>query len=257
MLDYTINNVSSEGTTLVLLHGFLESSNMWKQVDFHADYPTVFIDLPGHGKSTHPELMCDSIAEMAKMVIDVMDELGIDVYNLIGHSMGGYVGLEVKNNDSRAERMMLLNSNFWSDSPQKMKDRIRVAEIVQTNKSHFIYEVIPNLFINPEEFDIEVKKLISEALVMSSDAIAKASVAMSKRKDFTDFVLKNSKDFTCIQGVEDSIVSAKKMRSHVDNSNVVYIELEGVGHMAHFETTKCLNELIDDFQKLEQKKTET
>ena len=249
-LNYTVqNSVSSKEAPLVLLHGFLESSKMWKQVEFPKGYPIVMIDLPGHGKSNHPELIGDSIEGMATAIIDVLDELKITKFHIIGHSMGGYLGLEIKKTDPRTEKVMLLNSNFWSDSPKKVKDRIRVAEIVRTNQSHFIYEVIPNLFLNPHLFDKEVKALISEALEMSSEAISQASIAMSKRMDCTDFVKKHASDFTCIQGMEDTIVSAKQMRKSVSEVNVNYIELENVGHMAHFEAPEKLNSLIDAFLK--------
>ncbi len=249
-LNYTVrNNVSSSEVPLVVLHGFLESSTMWECVSFPKEYPIVFIDLPGHGKSNYSELICESIEEMANLVIEVLDELKLPQFHIVGHSMGGYVGLEIKINDPRARKLMLLNSNFWSDSPQKVKDRIRVAEIVQTNQSHFVYEVIPNLFLNPHEFDNEVKTLISEALEMSSEAIGKTSIAMSKRRDYTDFVREHSAEFTCIQGVEDSIVPVKKMRRSLKGTDANYIELEGVGHMVHFEAPAKLNTLIDDFLK--------
>ncbi|MDG1331537.1 MAG: alpha/beta hydrolase [Crocinitomicaceae bacterium] len=250
MLKYSVKNIIASGETpLVLLHGFLESSTMWENSQIPIGYPVVKVDLPGHGKSSDPDLLRDSIEEMAKSVIEVMNELGLTTYHLVGHSMGGYVGLEMKRLDDRLSKLMLLNSNFWSDSAQKVKDRIRVAEIVQTNKSHFIYEVIPNLFVNPEKFDADVKGLIAEALEMSPDSIAKASIAMSRRTDHTDFVRENSKDFTIVQGEEDPIVSLAQMRDLLKGSDANYIELEEVGHMAHFEAREQLNNLISDFIK--------
>jgi pimeloyl-ACP methyl ester carboxylesterase len=184
---------------------------------------------------------------MAKEVIAVIDELQITNYHLIGHSMGGYVGLEVKRLDSRLDKVMLLNSNFWSDSSQKVQDRIRVSEIVQTNKSHFIYEVIPNLFLNPEKFDADVKDLIAEALEMPSMAIAKASLAMSERVDFSEFVHENAEDFTIVQGVEDPIVSVSQMREKLEGVGNNFTELEEVGHMAHFEAPERVQKIIKEF----------
>ena len=247
-LHYSTSNLEqSKGIPLVLLHGFLESSIMWDHVKFPDDTPVIRIDLPGHGKSNDSELMCDSIQEMAKSVIDVINELQMTKYHIIGHSIGGYVALELKKMDARADKVMLLNSNFWADSPQKVKDRLRVAEIVPTNKAHFVYEVIPNLFLNPQQFDTAVRELISEALEISSESIAKASIAMSKRSDFTDFVLENPLDFTIIQGIEDTIVPSRKMRRALKDSGVNYLELENVGHMAHFEASPTLNSAIESF----------
>lgn len=248
MLSYTAKNiVASSEIPLVLLHGFLESSTMWDHLEFPSGYPVVKIDLPGHGNSKGPDSVCNSIEGMAKAVLEVIEELEITNYYLIGHSMGGYIGLELTQLDSRLDKIMLLNSNFWSDSPQKVNDRIRVAEIVLTNKSHFIYEVIPNLFMNPEKFDADVKVLIAEALEMSPTAIAKASIAMSKRKDYSEFMRENSENFTIIQGMEDSIVPVRQMRALLDDVQINYIELEEVGHMAHLEKPEQVNSVIKQF----------
>lgn len=220
---------------------------MWNHVTFPENYPLVMIDLPGHGTSIDAKLSIQSMEQIAFAVIRFLDELQLTQFHIIGHSMGGYVGLEIANNDPRAKKIMLLNSNFWSDAPQKVKDRLRVAEIVKTNKSHFIYEVIPNLFQNPEAHDKEVKSLISEAMQMTSDAIAESSIAMSKRNDFTEFLCENSTKFTCVQGMEDRIVPLKQMRKLLNGTQAKLIELEGVGHMAHFEASEKLTESIKEF----------
>ncbi|MFK7786341.1 MAG: alpha/beta fold hydrolase [Crocinitomicaceae bacterium] len=250
MLSYTKQNIdSSTVIPLVLLHGFLESSIMWDQVQFPVNYPIIKIDLPGHGKSTDPNLLCESISDMAKAAMKVIDKLQIETYHLIGHSMGGYVCLEMKRLDPRSEKIMLLNSNFWADSPEKVKDRERVAKIVQSNKSHFIYEVIPNLFMDPEANDSDVKGLIAEALEISSTSIASASIAMSKRTDHSDFVREHPEDFTVIQGAEDPIVGLGQMRELLEGVKLDYFELEEVGHMAHFEAKRRLNKLVGNFLK--------
>ena len=249
MLNYSQHNMGSDEVPLVLLHGFLESSTMWEHVQFPSDYPMVKIDLPGHGKSTDPDLLCDTMQEMAKAVMKVVDELQLSRYHLIGHSMGGYVGLEVKRMDARLNKVMLLNSNFWADSSEKVNDRKRVANIVQSNRSHFIYEVIPNLFVNPELFDSDVKALIAEALEISPEAIASASIAMSKRSNNLNLVRENVETFTIVQGGEDPIARVEQMRELLEGVNVNYIELEEVGHMAHFEANNQLGEIIENFVK--------
>lgn len=246
-LHYTLLNRSSNGTPIVLLHGFLESSTMWDELKLPTDRPVLTVDLPGHGASKLQVHSADSMQEMAKAVIEVIDLNGLKEYDVIGHSMGGYVALAMKQQDARLKRILLLNSNYWTDSSQKVKDRKRVAEIVQTNQSHFIYEVIPNLFLNPEKHDINVKQLISEAMQMSPEAIAKASIAMSQRTDFTDFILQFAEEITCIQGESDPIVPAKRMRKELKGSNVNYIEIAGVGHMAHIEATAELQNYLSEF----------
>ncbi|NVK64518.1 MAG: alpha/beta hydrolase [Flavobacteriales bacterium] len=246
-LAYTYSQCESEKTPMLFLHGFLESSTMWQVLDLPKDRSVLKVDLPGHGESIHVSNRSDSIEDMAKAVLEVMDEVGLNDFHVVGHSMGGYVAIAMKRMDKRVKRIMLLNSNYWTDSPQKVKDRKRVAEIVQTNQSHFIYEVIPNLFLHPEKYHERVKALIDEAMQMSPMVIAKASIAMSQRADATEFLLENAEDFMCVQGESDPIVSAKRMRRELAETNVHYIELADVGHMAHIESTSAINACLAEF----------
>lgn len=230
---------------LVLLHGFLEDASMWKHLSLPNEYPCVLIDLPGHGKSA--DVITQTIEEMAIHVQAVLNQLEVNHFHAIGHSMGGYVALALKKIDPRCEKVMLLNSNFWADSEERAQDRRRIAEIVKTNQSHFVYEVIPNLFLDPQAHDAEVKALIREALYMSPEGIGKASIAMSMREDFTDFVARNAECFVCVQGMEDRIVALEHMRKATKNTGIDRIELSGVGHMAHLESPEEVNRLVHQF----------
>ena len=58
----------------------------------------------------------------------------------------------------------MLNSNFWADSEQKKKDRLRVADIAFKAKKVFINEAIPNLFGQVELFRDEIEVLKEEAM---------------------------------------------------------------------------------------------
>jgi len=247
ILAYTFNQVDSTRTPVVFLHGFLESSTMWEELELPEDRSVLMVDLPGHGGSIHMTDGANSINDMAKAVLEVVDEVGLPDFHIIGHSMGGYVALVMKEIESRVKRVMLLNSNYWTDSPQKVKDRKRVAEIVKTNQAHFIYEVIPNLFLHPEKYHDKVKGLIDEAMKMSPEVIAKASIAMSQRANYTDYVLQHADHFTCVQGESDPIVSAKRMRKELTDSNAKYVEVAGVGHMAHIEATSIINACVKEF----------
>jgi pimeloyl-ACP methyl ester carboxylesterase len=75
---------------LVLLHGFLESKEVWK--DWSERIPNHFriitIDLPGHGASETIGYY-HSMELMAEVVHGVLRHIGIRRYFMVGHSMGG------------------------------------------------------------------------------------------------------------------------------------------------------------------------
>ncbi len=239
--------VSGEGRPVLFLHGFLESMLMWDKV-IPEGIQAVLVDLPGHGSSMLQDYPYETLEEVALMVSELVTELEISAFDVVGHSMGGYVALEVLHGDSRCQRLVLLNSNTWTDDPQKQKDRHRVAELVKHSKKHFLYEAIPHLFWHPEQFPEEVRALLDEAALMEPEAIGAAALAMSRRRDHTQTALDAGNEVLIFQGVEDTVVPADRMRATGLPETAVYIELESCGHMGHIErrdeTLKHMTEFL-------------
>ena len=225
-----------EGETLVFLHGFLESSTMWSYIplnELHAR--CVLIDLPGHGQSPLTDTAeIPSIRFMAQQVLEVLKELKITQFTLIGHSLGAYVGLELCQL-APCQKLILLNSNCWSDDEQKRRDRLRVADLVYSAKKHFVREAIPGLFGRPNDFQAEIKQLIDEANHMSADAIAYAALAMRERVDYTEEVLANPSKYVFIHGELDTLVSSEQLLLRVPGMHVHF--LPNAGHMSHIESS--------------------
>jgi pimeloyl-ACP methyl ester carboxylesterase len=228
--------VKGEGKTLVFLHGFLESSSMWSFLQLNQlNSQSIFIDLPGHGKSTLTDNSeSPSMDFMAKEVLKVLNFLEINSYSVIGHSMGGYVAILLKEMDSRCEKAVLVNSNFWEDTEQKKKDRIRVAEIAFKAKKMFIHEAIPNLFGKPENHAEEIDVLIEQALKMVPESIAYSALAMRERKDYTREVSENPTEYFIIHGKLDKLVDTDFLKCQLKSDENLFI-IENAGHMAHIE----------------------
>ena len=238
--------VFGNGYPVVFLHGFLESMTMWEDLKFEGKWQQIFIDLPGHGGS---ESMQGSVSmqSMAHAVNEVLDELEVESCHLVAHSMGGYVALELLKVTSRIEKLVLLNSNFWSDDMQKKLERERVAKVVMKNKSLFIYEVIPNLFIEPSDKNEHVVHLIHEAIKMKADDIAKISIGMSQRCDNTSLVNDKRKSILIIQGERDTVVPFSRMKKLVDLYCLECVVIPNAGHMIHIESPERLTKEIDNF----------
>lgn len=206
----------------------------------------LLIDLPGHGKSplTDPSEI-PSMKCMADEVGRVLSLLKIDEYRVLGHSMGGYVALELFANTPKGimkpSHITLLNSNCWSDSEAKQADRLRVARIAYTGKELFINEAIPNLFARPEEFQKEIVALKQEGKAMTSEAIAYAALAMCIRADYTELVLKNPTRFKIIHGALDRLVMVDELIARLtppaEQITPELIVIPNAGHMAHWEAT--------------------
>ncbi|MCH2231302.1 MAG: alpha/beta hydrolase [Crocinitomicaceae bacterium] len=245
--------VIGNGRPVIFLHGFLEDNSMWNDLTFSKDIQMICIELPGHGESRSAKEI-ESMFSMAESVYQVIQFLDLESYCVVGHSMGGYVGLELMNVDASCEGLVLLNSNFWNDSAIKLEQRKRVAQVVQKNKSLFLYEAIPNLFFDPNSHDDSVKILVQNAKKMSAKDISIISLAMGNRMDNSDVLKLNSEDVLVIQGQEDSTVKKSQMDLALQNIDVEYFVLQEVGHMAHIEnpieTVRLIEKFIQKKRKL-------
>lgn len=247
-LYYTDKGV---GTAVIFLHGFLESSSMWDYLALdELHIRAIRVDLLGHGHSPVLNEVPPSIERMAEHVLELVDFLKLKTYAIVGHSMGGYVGLQLLQKDLKAQRLILLNSNFWSDPPEKKRDRRRVAELVYKAKDHFLREAIPNLFLDAEKNKSEVAALIEEARKMDPDAIAYASLAMAERPDLKKLCLENAERIFILQGSEDRIVAKDKMTLEIPTDRN-YVLIPNSGHMSHIEQPELVLNLIAECLKKE------
>ena len=151
-------SIKGSGKPVLFLHGFLETSTMWKYLDFTDNaIQCIYIDIPGHGKSHVPKETEISIDSIASIIIQKLLKEGINTFDIVGHSMGGYIALSIAKQVDFKPKVVLLNSNFWDDTLEKKKNRDRVINIISSNKDLFIQEAIPGLFVKSNEILVFLK----------------------------------------------------------------------------------------------------
>ena len=232
--------ISGNGDPVLFLHGFMEDCSMWDHILSELPVRAIAIDLPGHGKSTIPEQQA-SIQLMAEKVMEIVRLEGLESAQIIGHSLGGYVALELMKLNPTFEHATLFHSHPWEDSASKKEDRNRVIELGKEKSSYFIREAIPNLFCDKSLLQT-MNHYISIAQKMQPEAIAWAAKAMRDRNDNASFMVNNTSKFTIIQGEFDALIPRASTYEFCKTSNINYIEIPSCGHMAHEEQfTKTLN----------------
>ncbi|PHM49942.1 2-succinyl-6-hydroxy-2,4-cyclohexadiene-1-carboxylate synthase [Xenorhabdus miraniensis] len=83
----------NQGTWLVWLHGLLGKGDDWlPTVDACEHYPSLIIDLPGHGHSAGITV-AGGFTEMEELLSATLSEYQIDDYCLIGYSLGGRIAM--------------------------------------------------------------------------------------------------------------------------------------------------------------------
>jgi pimeloyl-ACP methyl ester carboxylesterase len=230
------------GPVLVFIHGFLESSTMWDVLPLNdLNHKCIFIDLPGHGKSALENIPEEpSICWMANQVVATLEGQDVSSFSIVGHSMGGYVAMEIKRQMPDCRKVVLLNSNFWTDGEQKKKDRVRVASLVLKAKNLFIQEAIPHLFNDIQKHETTILNLVKEAKKMDAGAIAFSSLAMRNRTDFSAHIQKNPRDYLFIHGVLDRLVEVEEYSRKTEAFPEQLCLIDGAGHMSPWENPKAV-----------------
>ena len=90
---------NNQDTPVILLHGFPESSVMWKRLMSDLNkigYYTIAPDQRGYSFAARPkEINQYQISHLARDVITIADSLGINKFHLIGHDWGSAVGWQI------------------------------------------------------------------------------------------------------------------------------------------------------------------
>ena len=84
-----------EGRPLLILHGLFGMLDNWQTLGrrWAENYQVILVDLPNHGRSPHVATF--DYEGMAKAVADLAKGLDLSDINLMGHSMGGKVAMQL------------------------------------------------------------------------------------------------------------------------------------------------------------------
>lgn len=121
---------AGKGKPLVLVHGYLGGSSQWDaQVQFLSQsFDVIAVDLAGYGNAHHLPAPTDMAAH-AQAVLSTLDQLGIDHFHLLGHSMGGMVVQEmVRLAPARVLKLVLYATGPQGSIPGRFETMARSRE---------------------------------------------------------------------------------------------------------------------------------
>lgn len=248
-------DIKGSGKTVLLLHGFLESSTMWDDysVQLSSIYQIIRIDLPGHGQSENTEV--HSMDKMAEAVHYILTALNIKSISVIGHSMGGYVALALAEKYPKPiKSIMLFFSSAAADTTEKRENRDRLKAIVAKDKEGFMRHAIPMLFtkVTRESFASEIELLIKDAQELSTEGIAKTLEGLKTRPDRQSLLAMNF-PVSFVSGKLDEAITLDSLKQQHSAKGVKNVWLTENGHMGHIEDQDFCFAAIHDF--LAQKKS--
>jgi pimeloyl-ACP methyl ester carboxylesterase len=243
---------TGKGTTIVLVHGFLENLKMWNAFipELSEKHRVIAIDLLGHGGSECLGYV-HTMEDQADMVHQVLMQLKIKKAVFIGHSMGGYVALAFAELYPEAMKgLVLLNSTSKADSHERKINRNRAIKAVKQNYAAFVSLSIANLFseANRECLANEIVKVREQALQTPLQGIIAALEGMKVRKDRERLLHSVNFPVLLILGEKDGVLNYQDSLEQIKGTEVQLVVFPD-GHMSHIENETDVKRVLLAFLK--------
>jgi pimeloyl-ACP methyl ester carboxylesterase len=238
-----------QGVPLVLLHGFCETHKIWDELipELSKTCRVITPDFPGFGQSQLP-VEPFSISDIGDELIKWLALNEIINPIIIGHSLGGYVALDMA--QKMPESILglgLFHSTIFADSEEKKSNRNKTIEFVLKNGVRpFVDTFVIALFYQKEnEFIPHVREI---ALSTSVKTLIGYSEAMRDRYSQEHFSKYFNGKFLLVAGEHDAIIPfqiSEKISQLVPQS--MFCTLKNTGHMGMYEDVGASVKHILDF----------
>jgi pimeloyl-ACP methyl ester carboxylesterase len=242
------------GTTMVLLHAFPLSGEMWRpQIEALRSRSRLIVpDLRGFGRSDSPDDPAPSLDRMASDVIALLDELEIERFVLCGLSMGGYLSFALlrRLEKDRALGLVLCDTRAKADSEEGRRNRLAMAELAEREGSGPVAEAMTKLIgETTRRTDPDLWERV-RALIRSNGGkgIAAAQRAMAARPDSTPLLSELTMPGLVLVGEEDVLTppdEARRMADALPDSRFHLVPK--AGHLSNLEAPDEFNARLAAF----------
>mgnify|MGYP006137602839 FL=1 len=238
-----------KGFPLILVHGYLGSSEMWcNQKDYFSKFSRVITPaLPGFGESSDIKSF-DSIEGMALKIIEIIDEMKIEKFNLMGHSMGGMIVQEMtKILGNRINKLICFATSSLGDIPGRFETMNQTRQKLKNDGLAETLSRVPKKWFVKGDKDKNYYLCQNAVKNVSFESADNALIAMKNWSGINE--LKNIKNETLIVwGDKDNSYNFEQvdtLKKNISNSRLEIFK--NCGHNVHLEKPKKFNLLIESF----------
>lgn len=138
--------------TIIILHGWGRNLSDWLGVaDFLASkFRVILIDLPGFGGTSYPQDGAWGIYEYANFVVDFLKKLEIKKPIILGHSLGGRIGIILGSHSDVISKLVLVDTAGVEERSLAAKIKITLYKISKTLFPKFLINVLRAKIASPD-----------------------------------------------------------------------------------------------------------
>ena len=250
---------AGEGEPVLLIHGFGASTYSWRKVmpGLAKSYRVLAIDLNGFGYTQRPRSAESYTREgQARLILGVLDKLGIRSAHFVGHSYGGAITLWTASRHPERVRSMILVDSAAPTYPEDRRSRLASLRpvsslfvrslalrprMVRRSLRASLYD---DSLVTPELVSAYLDRLRIEGI---TDAFY-GLTAPSRSKPETVDLTKIDIPALLVWGEEDTLVRVEDGRAEAARMpRARFVALEKTGHMPMEERPEELLRLMLEF----------
>lgn len=239
--------------TVVLVHGYLESSEAWNGFAdrLSSAFRVIAPDLPGHG---HSEVYSEthSMEMMADIIRELLEMLNITKAVMVGHSLGGYVTLAFLDlYPHMLKGYCLFHSHPLADTPEIVEKRKNEIAAVMAGKKDLFYPDSVEKMFAPMNIDIlkdQVKRSKKIASVIPGNGMIALLNGMIKRPSRVGVMEEGRVAGLWILGTMDNYIPFGSIQEKVKlPPDAAIFVLQKSGHMGFVEEEEIAADAVTKF----------
>lgn len=251
--------LGTEGEPIVLLHGFCEHAGIWEDFaqKLASDHYVIAMDLLGHTPEADiSDNATFTINDMADRVVVLLEHLNVICATIIGHSMGGYVALNMlKRYPDYLSGLGLFHSTPYPDDEEKKNNRNRMITLLKEGrKAQFIEFQMSKL--TDEEGWTKIGKTKQDEIFdmmfsIHHNGMIAALQAMRDRKSTVETLMGTPIPVLFILGKKDTIIPVTSLQDVLTAPLYAYTHvIQDAAHLGMLENPDACFSAIKDFMKV-------
>ena len=249
-----------KGAPVILLHGIPTWSYLYNNVidTFSKKYRVIAPDFLGHGFSDQRDLFDRSIIVQSKMILKLMEHLGLSKAHIIGHDTGGGVSLILAiKHPNVIDKLVLSNIVAYDSWP--IDDMLALGNPQWIQKSineiaDFLLEGYEMGLSNPKQLTETFKEGIRAPYLTEKGKISLIRNASSLNTNHTTSLINRHNDIKAktllLWGIDDpwqTIKDGERLHTEIPNSQL--IKLKNTSHWLQQDNPELYTKYILQFLK--------